>query len=76
MTAIPQPTIVVREMDDWQSRAAFVIQVRQGAEIGPGRLEGRVEHIASYKAARFHSVDELVAFIVGVLTQVQQENRP
>lgn len=73
MTAIPQPAIVVREMDEWQSRAAFVIQFREGTDIGAGRLEGRVEHIASYKATRFHSLEDLLSFIARVLEEMEKQ---
>ena len=57
-------------MGTWQYRAAFVIQFRPETDIEAGRLEGRVEHIVSYKAARFHSLDELLAFITSVLAEV------
>lgn len=73
MTAVPQPAIVVREMDEWQSRAAFVIQFREGTDIGAGRLEGRIEHIASYKAARFHSLEDLLSFIARVLDELEKQ---
>ena len=73
MTAVPQPAIVVREMDEWQSRAAFVIQFREGTDIGAGRLEGRVEHIASYKAARFNSLEDLLSFIARVLDEMEKQ---
>lgn len=75
MTASPEPTIVVSGMEDWQSRAAFVIQFRPGTDIGAGRLEGKVEHIASYEAARFHSIDELLAFIARVLSQIPRSGQ-
>jgi hypothetical protein len=74
MTAVPQPAIVVCEMDEWQSRAAFVIQFRDGTDVGAGRLEGRVEHIATYKATRFHSLEELLAFLAGVLTEMEKKS--
>ena len=57
-------------MDGWQHKAAFVIQFRRETNIEAGRFEGKVEHIASYKAARFHSLDELLAFIATMLTEV------
>jgi hypothetical protein len=56
-------------MEGWQSKAAFVIHVRAGADVEAGRLEGKVEHIASYKATRFRSVDELLSFIARVLAE-------
>lgn len=40
-------------MVGWQYRA-FVIQFRPESDIEAGRFEGRVEHIASYSATRFH----------------------
>ena len=58
-------------MEGWQSKAAFVIQCRPETDVEAGRFEGRVEHIASYKAKRFHSVDELLAFIALVLTEIR-----
>ena len=59
-------------MEGWQYKAAFVIQFRPETEIEAGRFEGRVEHVVSYKATRFHSLDELLGFIAGVLAEVSQ----
>jgi hypothetical protein len=36
--------------------------------------EGRVEHLASGHVGRFHSAEELLAFLARVLTAVQQES--
>ena len=58
-------------MEGWQHKAAFVIQFRPETNIETGRFEGRVEHIASTKATRFHSLDELLAFIASVLTEIR-----
>ena len=63
-------------MKAWQSNAAFVVQFREGTDLEAGRLEGKVEHIASYKAARFHSVDELIAFMARVLTETRNPDQP
>ncbi|HEV8715926.1 MAG TPA: hypothetical protein VGX03_24245 [Candidatus Binatia bacterium] len=49
---------------------AFVVQFRAGAGEEPGRFAGRVEHMVSGQAARFQSLEELVAFITQVLTNV------
>lgn len=57
-------------MDQWQYKAAFVIQFRPETDIKAGQFEGRVEHVASCKAIRFHSLDELLAFIALVLAEV------
>lgn len=59
-------------VDGWQSKAAFVIQFREGTDIEGGRLEGKVEHIASYRAARFHSVEDLLAFMGRILADVKR----
>jgi hypothetical protein len=58
-------------MEGWQHKAAFVIQFRPETDIEAGRFEGRVEHIASSKATRFHSLEELVGFIASVLNEVK-----
>ena len=57
-------------MEERQYKAAFVVQFRPETDIEAGRFEGRVEHVASYKAMRFHSLDELLAFIASVLAEV------
>jgi hypothetical protein len=57
-------------MDGWQYRAAFVIQFRPETDIEGGRLEGRVEHIPTCKATRFHSLDEMLAFVASMLTEI------
>jgi len=51
-------------------RLAFVIQFRPETDVNAGRFEGKVEHIASYEATRFTSLEELLSFIVRILTEV------
>lgn len=63
-------------MEGWQHKLAFVIQVRTEADIQAGRFEGRVEHIASTRTMRFHSLDELVRFIAEVLAEVRDSDQP
>lgn len=58
-------------MEHWQYKAAFVIQFRPETDIAAGRIEGKVEHIASTKTKRFHSIDELVDFIANLLAEVR-----
>jgi hypothetical protein len=62
-------------VEAWQSKAAFVVQFRETTDIGAGRLEGRVEHIASSESAKFHSLDELLAFIARVLAGIRDAGR-
>ncbi len=55
----------------WQQMAAFVIQFRPETDIAAGRLEGRVEHVASSQAMRFNSLEELLEFIERVLSELR-----
>ena len=54
------------------SNQAFVVQFR----VQPTKLalswEGRVEHLSSGQASRFHSPEELLAFLARVLTDLLQ----
>jgi len=56
----------------WQYEAAFVIQFRPETDIEAGRYEGRVEHVVSYEAIQFHSLDELLAFIARKLSETSR----
>jgi hypothetical protein len=51
---------------------AFVIQFRSQTTDAPLSWEGRVEHLVSGEIARFHSPEELLAFLSKVLTDVQE----
>ena len=57
-------------MEGWQYKLAFVIQFRPETDVEAGQFDGKVEHIASSEATRFHSLDELLSFIARVLTEV------
>jgi hypothetical protein len=48
----------------------FVVQFRPPGPDGSPTYDGRVEHLVSGQAARFHSLEELLAFMVRVLTDV------
>ena len=63
-------------MSGWQHKAAFVVQLRPETNIDIGRFEGRVEHVATHRAIRFHSLEELLAFIASVLTEVRDSEQP
>ena len=49
---------------------AFVVQFGRETALDTGRMAGRVEHVVSGKAARFQSLDELLAFMREVLHEV------
>jgi len=50
---------------------AFVVQCGPEPAVDAGRLVGRVEHVVSRQAARFESLDALVAFLTAVLREVE-----
>jgi hypothetical protein len=54
------------------SNQAFVVQFRT-RPCGTPSWEGRVEHLASYQVGRFHSLNELLAFMRRVLTEVEAQ---
>ena len=54
------------------SNQAFVVQFRT-RPCGAPSWGGRVEHVVSYQVARFHSLDELLAFMLRVLTEVEAQ---
>ena len=51
---------------------AFVVQFHTRPRGAPS-WGGRVEHLTSYQVARFHSLDELLAFMRRVLTEVEAQ---
>ena len=53
---------------------AFVVQFRAQSSEGSGTYDGRVEHLVSGQEARFHSLEELLAFMVRVLVDVQKSS--
>ena len=55
------------------AKRAFVVQVHADAAVGQGQWQGRVEHLVSYRAMRFESLEELVAFMVEVLTEPEPQ---
>jgi hypothetical protein len=59
----------------WQRKAAFVIKFLPETDIEAGRFEGRVEHVASFKSLRFHSLDELLRFIASALNEARNKDQ-
>jgi hypothetical protein len=45
-------------------RGDFVIQLRTDTDANRETLQGRIEHVDSGQSVRFHSVEELVAFLL------------
>jgi hypothetical protein len=52
---------------------AFVVQFRAQPIDASSTYEGRVEHLLSGQVGRFHSLEELLAFMVRVLSDVQAQ---
>jgi hypothetical protein len=54
-------------MNDFNHAGAFVVQFRTPTDFERGRVEGRVEHIASGRTARFASTRELLETLARLL---------
>ncbi|MBI3795552.1 MAG: hypothetical protein HY268_01085 [Deltaproteobacteria bacterium] len=52
---------------------AFVVHLYTEAQVEHGEFKGRVEHIVSMRATHFHSLEELAAFIVQVVTTLPED---
>lgn len=50
------------------SGSAFILQLRGDADLEHGDFRGRVEHLTSMQAAHFESVEELMLFILHIMT--------
>jgi hypothetical protein len=51
---------------------AFVVQFRAQPPGAPIGWDGRVEHVVSGQVRHFHSLEELLAFMIRVLTEVEE----
>jgi hypothetical protein len=54
------------------SNRAFVVQFRAQPAEAPLSWEGRVEHLTSGQVLRFHTLEELLAFLARVLTEAPE----
>ena len=55
------------------SNRVFVVQFRRQRTGAPAGYDGRVEHLVSGEVARFHSLEELLAFLRRVLADVEHQ---
>jgi hypothetical protein len=53
---------------------AFVVQFRDQSTGGRPLWEGRVEHLVTGQVTRFHSLEELVAFMRRILTEMETQS--
>jgi hypothetical protein len=56
------------------SNRVFVVQFRAQPTEASSSYDGRVEHVVSGQVARFHSLEELLGFMVSVLADVQAQS--
>ena len=75
MTRSPRARYRVGVINGLPHMGAFVLQLRPETDIAAGRVAGRVEHVATSQATHFQSLDELLAFIDGVLKLQRAESR-
>lgn len=52
---------------------AFVVQIYADAKAEQGQWQGRVEHLVSFQATRFQSLEELLAFMLKVLSEPERQ---
>lgn len=57
-----------------QHAKAFVVQFRSADEGDPGKLSGRVEHVASGRTATFQAINELPQLLLGMLRSMVAES--
>ena len=55
------------------SDRVFVVQFRAQPTGDASAYDGRVEHLVSGQVVRFHSLEELLAFMIRVLADVQAQ---
>ena len=55
------------------SNRVFVVQFRLQPAGAPSPYDGRVEHLVSGQVACFHSLEELLAFMMRVLAEVRHQ---
>ena len=53
---------------------AFVVQLHADAKVEHGEFKGRVEHVVSMRATHFHSLEELGAFVMQMVTTLQDDD--
>ena len=52
----------------------FVVQFRAQPTGASSLYDGRVEHLVSGQVAQFHSLEELMVFMMSVLAEVQTQS--
>jgi hypothetical protein len=61
--------VMANQRPSLPARWAFVIQLHAETQVEQGCFKGRVEHLLSHRATHFESLEELLAFVVQMMTQ-------
>jgi hypothetical protein len=62
-----------KEQPSLPAKRAFVVQVHADAKIEQGQWRGRVEHPVSFQATHFQSLEELLFFMVKVVSEPEPQ---
>ena len=54
-------------------KTAFVVRFDTTSDIESGVIEGKVEHVASFRTERFQNLEELLMFVGLMLRDVKSE---
>jgi hypothetical protein len=65
--------MVSKKQPSLPANRAFVVQVHADADIEQGQWWGRVEHLVSFQATHFQSLEELLAFMVKVVSEPEPQ---
>ena len=63
--------MVSKQQPSLPAKRAFVIQVHADANVEQGQWVGRVEHLVSFQATHFQSLEGLLAFMVKMLSETK-----
>jgi hypothetical protein len=58
-------------MNRWPHTGAFVLQFQLDTDPRTSAFQGRIEHVASGRAMRFHTIEELQTFVAELLNDMR-----
>ena len=62
-----------KQLPSLPAKRAFFVQIHTDAMVEQGQWQGRVEHLTSYQSQHFQSLEELLAFMVKMLSEPEEE---
>jgi len=63
--------VMAKNQPSLPARKTFVVQLHAEAHLERGDFKGRVEHIVSHQATHFESLEELVEFMIRMVSEQQ-----